>query len=175
MLFASSLSLKSSSSSSSSSSWWKVSRHDEGIYQCSAGNGVGERAVSQIHLRVLCKFFFFYPVFKFEFEFYVSPIPSTSWCFWLSWPWPWRPGSDTIALIFSQIHLRVLCKAIVINIMMILIIIVINIMIESKIRCNEINSQSDLPLGPLWVHYYHQNNDDHDDKTKDIPVNWSWL
>lgn len=33
----------------------EVSRHHEGIYQCSAGNGVGERAVSQIHLRVLYK------------------------------------------------------------------------------------------------------------------------
>jgi len=33
----------------------EVSRHQEGIYQCSAGNGVGERAVSQIHLRVLYK------------------------------------------------------------------------------------------------------------------------
>jgi len=33
----------------------EVSRHNEGIYQCSAGNGVGERAVSQIHLRVLYK------------------------------------------------------------------------------------------------------------------------
>merc|ERR1712038_469364 len=30
----------------------EVSRHQEGIYQCSAGNGVGERAVSQILLRL---------------------------------------------------------------------------------------------------------------------------
>jgi len=33
----------------------KVSRHNEGVYQCTAGNGVGNNAVSQIHLRVLYK------------------------------------------------------------------------------------------------------------------------
>jgi len=33
----------------------QVTRHHEGVYQCSASNGVGKTAVSQIHLRVLHK------------------------------------------------------------------------------------------------------------------------
>merc|ERR1719461_2264388 len=33
----------------------QVTRHHQGVYQCSAYNGVGSRAVSQINLRVLCK------------------------------------------------------------------------------------------------------------------------
>ena len=31
----------------------QVTRHHEGVYQCSANNGVGEKASSQINLRVL--------------------------------------------------------------------------------------------------------------------------
>ena len=33
----------------------QVTRHHEGVYQCSSNNGVGKTAVSQIHVRVLCK------------------------------------------------------------------------------------------------------------------------
>ena len=33
----------------------QVTRHHQGVYQCSASNGVGKTAVSQIHVRVLCK------------------------------------------------------------------------------------------------------------------------
>ena len=34
----------------------KVTRHHEGVYQCTASNGVGNKAVNQINLRVLRKF-----------------------------------------------------------------------------------------------------------------------
>ena len=33
----------------------QVTRHHEGVYQCTASNGVGNKAISQIQLRVLCK------------------------------------------------------------------------------------------------------------------------
>ena len=38
-------------------SWWsyQVSRHDAGVYVCSAENGVGKPASAQISLQVLCK------------------------------------------------------------------------------------------------------------------------
>ena len=38
----------------------QVTRHHEGVYQCSASNGVGDRAEAQIHLKVLCKWIFYH-------------------------------------------------------------------------------------------------------------------
>jgi len=35
----------------------KVDRHHAGIYECTAGNGVGTDVKEQIHLHVLCKYF----------------------------------------------------------------------------------------------------------------------
>ena len=36
----------------------EVTRHHEGVYQCSASNGVGAKATARINLRVLRKFSF---------------------------------------------------------------------------------------------------------------------
>ena len=45
----------------------QVTRHHEGVYQCSASNGVGKTATSQIHLRVLCKLYIlYYTTFKYS-------------------------------------------------------------------------------------------------------------
>ena len=38
----------------------QVNRHHQGVYQCTASNGVGKTAVSQINLRVLRKFILFF-------------------------------------------------------------------------------------------------------------------
>ena len=35
-----------------------MTRHHEGVYQCSASNGVGAKATARINLRVLRKFIF---------------------------------------------------------------------------------------------------------------------
>ena len=36
----------------------QVTRHHEGVYQCSASNGVGSKATAKINLRVLREFTF---------------------------------------------------------------------------------------------------------------------
>jgi len=47
-----------------------VNRHSAGVYKCAASNGVGEDAVEEIHLQVLCECLRDTSVFRQE-----EPIP----------------------------------------------------------------------------------------------------
>lgn len=60
----------------------KVDRHHAGIYECTAGNGVGTDVKEQIHLHVLCKYFLnfstFFPNPKSSFELLCIVYPSAA-------------------------------------------------------------------------------------------------
>ena len=56
----------------------QVTRHHEGVYQCSASNGVGSKATAKINLRVLREFTFIIPSLTHSFTYYIADKPEVT-------------------------------------------------------------------------------------------------